>query len=236
MATTALINAAPGKIPSSQLDEILRQIRSSSFVAEALSGEEPPEDSDYMDAVLPLSEPPLPAKDVADATDFSSTVKALRTAPAPAPSVPARGPITWGTAALVLADSLTAENGILLVVQLDEAGHVQDRLRIVPRSVIEVVGRLFLPYFFFSHTHAHIYICIQVHIYSCVWAHLCMPLLLTSNISVFRPMHGSSSTQLTFCHTWRHAMAQVINLQQHNLSLAEYKAMAGPVEYFDAGQ
>lgn len=135
MSTTALLNSVPTEVNDSNVAEILRQIRSTSYVAEVLSGEEDPEESDLLDVVLPISTPG--PRDVQVGSDLSETVKVLRTAPSP--SVQARSQVQWGTSAIVVIDSTTTKDDTLLVIQLDSDARVQDTLRVVPRSVMEIV-------------------------------------------------------------------------------------------------
>ena len=158
---TPLVNACPSSLSSQDLEDILAQARSSSYIQEVTSGETPSEESGLWDTLALLPQSAYPngsAEDVNtdDAKALEALVKHVSDALSeenPEGKSSRRAKQIEGKQftlfALAVADERTKKDGSVLVVSVDvgkdarEKGKlVQDTLRVVPRSLIEVVSSL----------------------------------------------------------------------------------------------
>ncbi|KDN37253.1 hypothetical protein K437DRAFT_259848 [Tilletiaria anomala UBC 951] len=151
MAPVALYNADPSQFSSDDLEGLLSQIRSTSYIDEVTSGETSAEDSGLWEVVLVLpSELLIAGKDgfkfEADGSLNDTSIQKIAAyirdeVAKTSSSVEKTGESQWSAAAVVIADQRTKKDGSLLLVEIDhlkKAGVVMDKVRVVPRSVIEI--------------------------------------------------------------------------------------------------
>ncbi|UZJ56752.1 hypothetical protein CBS101457_006072 [Exobasidium rhododendri] len=102
-------------LSQAELDSLMEEIRSSSYIDEVESGEVPRTESGLWNTVLPVEERPHD-------TSMPSLIKAAK-----------------GKAALVVADGKLGKS--VLVVQIKDGAKV-DELKVAPKDVIEVCSNL----------------------------------------------------------------------------------------------
>lgn len=122
-------------LTSSQVEQILNDIRSSDYIKEISSGETSPQESGLWNLVLPFQSSTTNSshpKD--DFQPFISETKSLDES-------------KWYRNCLVVADerTLDKDDGSLVVIQLDSKGEKKDSLRVARGSILEIVSTLFKP-------------------------------------------------------------------------------------------
>lgn len=122
---------------STEIASILKQIRSTSYIDEVTSGETSREESGLWNAVYPFDLPSLSSAKQSDLTKF--TLNDLPTTVQAAQGDASGGEqVEFAREGYVVVDEQTLKDGSLLVVETRKGG---ESLRIVPRSLIEVVSR-----------------------------------------------------------------------------------------------
>lgn len=112
-----------------ETDSLLSTIRSTSYIAEVTSNEVPAEESGLWDAVVLVDELP---SDVSKASSLDDKIKAL---------VSQSGSGKWASASFFVIDERTSKDGSVLAVEVDGGNKKEvDRMRVAPKSVIEVVS------------------------------------------------------------------------------------------------
>lgn len=115
--------------PKDRTDSLLSTIRSTSYIAEVTSNEVPAEESGLWDAVVLVDELP---SDVSKASSLDEKIKAL---------VAQSGSGKWASASFFVIDERTSQDGSVLAVEVDGGKKKEvDRMRVAPKSVIEVVS------------------------------------------------------------------------------------------------
>ncbi|PWN27654.1 hypothetical protein BDZ90DRAFT_260141 [Jaminaea rosea] len=131
MSSLPLFNVAGAS--SSEVEKLLAGIRSTSYIAEVTSNEVPPGESGLWDAVVPVNLP----DDCSQSSSIDEQVKALVAYTTSAKLPDSR---SWSASFLII-DSRTSRDGSLLAVEVGEKKEI-DRMRVAPKSVVEVASNL----------------------------------------------------------------------------------------------
>ncbi len=134
-----LLNAAPTTLTRADLDSILDEARSSGFLAEASDGE-PPEESGLWNAVVIGPDGLVGETEDIDTQDEQALERIVHQV--------RQRPKAEGNDALAvaLADAQTKKDRSVLVLEIQQQGDdkskgsIRDKLRVTPKSLIEVVS------------------------------------------------------------------------------------------------
>lgn len=122
MIKTVPLFILDASLAGERTEKLLAEMRSSDYIAEITSTEVQPEQTELYDLVRVL-EPAEKLDSVRAAVRYARSLSHDE----------------WEHDAVVLADSLTARDDSVLVVELDSQGAEVDQLRVTPRSLLEVV-------------------------------------------------------------------------------------------------